>query len=137
MKTKTPAPWQSAVKEVSPGRHRGEVRRPTGELAYVDEFDNPGLAQKFCDRMIAQRTRPRARKQLIKTRMLVTANSGGGKSYLLRVLLEQLGRTTPIIVLDREGDYVTLGEKLDVVQVGPARRDPRRRALRRRCCVAG
>jgi hypothetical protein len=62
MKTKTPAPWQSAVKEVSPGRHRGEVRRPTGELAYVDEFDNPGLAQKFCDRMIAQRTRPRARK---------------------------------------------------------------------------
>src|SRR4051812_32203545 len=57
--------------------------------------------------------------KLIKTRMLVTANSGGGKSYLLRVLLEQLGRTTPIIVLDREGDYVTLGEKLDVVQVGP------------------
>jgi hypothetical protein len=57
--------------------------------------------------------------QLIKTRMLVTANSGGGKSYLLRVLLEQLGRTTPIIVIDREGDFVTLGEKLDVVQVGP------------------
>ena len=57
--------------------------------------------------------------QLIKSRMLVTANSGGGKSYLLRVILEQLGQTTPIIVLDREGDYVTLGERLDVVQVGP------------------
>jgi DNA helicase HerA-like ATPase len=57
--------------------------------------------------------------QLIKTRMLVTANSGHGKSYLLRVMLEQLGRSTPIIVLDREGEFVTLGEKLDVVQVGP------------------
>lgn len=57
--------------------------------------------------------------KLVKTRALITANSGGGKSYLLRVLLELLGLSTPIIVLDREGEYVTLGEKLDVVQVGP------------------
>jgi hypothetical protein len=54
--------WRSEIKEVAPGLHRGEVRKPDGELAYADEFDNPGAAQKFCDRMIAQRTRPRARK---------------------------------------------------------------------------
>jgi hypothetical protein len=54
--------WRGEVSEVAPGRHRGLVRKPSGEPAYADEFDTPGEAQRFCDRMIAQRTRPRARK---------------------------------------------------------------------------
>src|SRR4051812_19567260 len=57
--------------------------------------------------------------RLVKTRMLVTANSGGGKSWLLRLLFEQLGESTQLIVLDREGEFVTLREKLDIVLVGP------------------
>lgn len=57
--------------------------------------------------------------RLIKTRMLVTSNSGGGKSWLLRLLFEQLGQSTQLIVLDREGEFVSLREKLDVLLVGP------------------
>jgi hypothetical protein len=57
--------------------------------------------------------------KLLTTRMLVTANSGGGKSFLLRKLFEQIGRTAQLIVLDMEGEFVTLREKLDLVIVGP------------------
>lgn len=57
--------------------------------------------------------------KLLTTRMLVTANSGGGKSYLLRKLFEQIGQTAQLIVLDMEGEFVTLREKLDLVIVGP------------------
>jgi hypothetical protein len=57
--------------------------------------------------------------RLVKTRLLVTANSGGGKSWLLRLLFEQLGKSTQIIVLDREGEFVTLREVLDLLIVGP------------------
>ena len=58
-------------------------------------------------------------ERLLKTRMLVTANSGGGKSWLLRLLFEQLGQSTPLIVLDKEGEFFTLRERLDVLLVGP------------------
>lgn len=58
-------------------------------------------------------------QKLLVSRMLITANSGHGKSALIRVILESLGKAAPIIVLDKDGDYITLGEKLDVVQVGP------------------
>lgn len=54
-------------------------------------------------------------RKLVTTRALITAGSGNGKSYLLRVLLEQLGQTTPIIMLDDEGEFASLGERLDVV----------------------
>ncbi len=56
---------------------------------------------------------------LITTRALVTANSGGGKSYVLRKVCELLGRSAPIVVLDMEGEFVTLRERLDLVIVGP------------------
>lgn len=56
--------------------------------------------------------------RLIGTRMLVQANSGGGKSWMLRVLCERLGRSTPLIVLDWEGEFASLREKLDVLLVG-------------------
>lgn len=63
-------------------------------------------------------TRVRA-SALLTTKMLVTANSGGGKSYLLRKLFEGVGTTAQLIVLDMEGEFVTLREKLDLVIVGP------------------
>ena len=55
--------------------------------------------------------------KLIDTRLLVCANSGGGKSYLLRGLAEQLAPKIPTIVLDPEGEFLTLREGIDAVLV--------------------
>lgn len=55
---------------------------------------------------------------LLSTRLLVTASSGGGKSYLLRRLLEQVFRRCPFIVIDPEGEFATLRERFDVLLVG-------------------
>src|SRR5689334_12632857 len=69
---------------------------------------------------------------LIDTRLLVQANSGGGKSWLLRRLLEQSQGLVQQIVIDLEGEFATLREKYDYVLAGkggdtPA--DPRSAAL--------
>jgi len=57
-------------------------------------------------------------KILRKTRMLITANSGGGKSYLLRLLAELLFPHIQVIIIDPEGEFATLREKFDYVLVG-------------------
>jgi hypothetical protein len=54
---------------------------------------------------------------LLASRMLIQANSGGGKSHALRQLLEELFGKVPIIVLDPEGEFWTLREKFDVILV--------------------
>ncbi len=54
--------------------------------------------------------------RLVDTRLLVQANSGGGKSWLLRLIAERAGIQT--IVLDPEGEFASLREKLDMVLVG-------------------
>src|SRR5262249_39818107 len=41
---------------------------------------------------------------LVDTRMLVQANSGGGKSWLLRLLAERAAPATQTIILDPEGE---------------------------------
>lgn len=56
--------------------------------------------------------------KLIDTRMLVCANSGGGKSRAIRCLVEKVIAAIPTIILDREGEFSTLREKFDVVIVG-------------------
>ncbi len=56
--------------------------------------------------------------KLIDTRLLVVANSGGGKSRLLRRLCEHMVPLLPVIILDREGEFSTLREHHDVVLVG-------------------
>jgi hypothetical protein len=56
--------------------------------------------------------------RLVSTRMLIQANSGGGKSWMLRLLCERIGRTVPLIVLDWEGEFASLREELDVLLVG-------------------
>jgi hypothetical protein len=55
---------------------------------------------------------------LLATRLLIQANSGGGKSYLLRRLCEQLYGKVQVIVIDREGEFSTLREKYGYVLVG-------------------
>ncbi|PLW75618.1 ATP-binding protein [Cohaesibacter celericrescens] len=50
-------------------------------------------------------------EELLATRLLVQGNSGSGKSHLLRRLLEQSAKWVQQIVIDPEGDFVTLAEK--------------------------
>ena len=50
-------------------------------------------------------------EELLATRLLVQGNSGSGKSHLLRRLLEQSAPWVQQIVIDPEGDFVTLAEK--------------------------
>lgn len=55
---------------------------------------------------------------LLDTRLLVQANSGGGKSWLLRRILEQSQGKVQQIVIDLEGEFATLREKYDYVLAG-------------------
>ncbi|WP_336489965.1 ATP-binding protein [Methylobacterium nigriterrae] len=49
-------------------------------------------------------------EELLATRLLVQGNSGSGKSHLLRRLLEQSAGQVQQVVIDPEGDFVTLSE---------------------------
>jgi uncharacterized protein len=67
---------------------------------------------------------------LVDTRLLIQANSGGGKSWLLRLVAERAGIQT--IVLDNEGEFASLRETVDVLLVGAGGEltaDPRHAAL--------
>ena len=50
-------------------------------------------------------------QKLIETKLFINAGSGGGKSYLIRQLLESLSGKIHQIVFDYEGEFVTLREK--------------------------
>lgn len=56
--------------------------------------------------------------KLISTRLLIQANSGGGKSWLIRRLLEQTYGKVQQIVIDLEGEFSTLRDKYDYLLVG-------------------
>jgi hypothetical protein len=53
--------------------------------------------------------------KLVKSRLLVQANSGGGKSWALRRVSEQAYSLVPQIIIDVEGEFHTLREKYDFV----------------------
>jgi len=55
---------------------------------------------------------------LLRTRLLIQANSGGGKSWLLRRIAEQAFGKVQVIIIDPEGEFVTLREQFDYVLVG-------------------
>ena len=61
---------------------------------------------------------------LLRTRLLVQANSGAGKSWLLRRLAEQLFGTVQVILVDPEGEFATLREKFGYVLVGKGGETP-------------
>ncbi|MBB4200785.1 ATP-binding protein [Rhodoblastus sphagnicola] len=50
-------------------------------------------------------------EELLATRLLVQGNSGSGKSHLLRRLLEQSAGLVQQIVIDPEGDFVSLARR--------------------------
>ena len=62
--------------------------------------------------------------QLIKSRLLVQANSGGGKSFTLRRLCEQTYGLCQHIIIDPEGEFYTLREKFDYVLLGKGGEGP-------------
>jgi hypothetical protein len=55
---------------------------------------------------------------LLRTRLLIQANSGGGKSWAIRRLCEQAFRAVQIIVIDPEGEFASLREKYGFVLAG-------------------
>lgn len=70
--------------------------------------------------------------KLIESKLLIQANSGGGKSWLIRRILEQTHGKVQQIVLDPEGEFSSLREKFDYILAGkegdtPA--DPKSAAL--------
>src|SRR5579864_2261785 len=60
--------------------------------------------------------------KLIKTRMIIAANSGGGKSYLMRKLMELFFGQVQQIVIDPEGEFSSLREKFGFI-LATAERD--------------
>jgi len=62
-------------------------------------------------------------EELLATRLLVQGNSGSGKSHLLRRLLEQSATLVQQVVIDPEGDFVTLSDRFGHVVVDGAAYD--------------
>jgi hypothetical protein len=56
--------------------------------------------------------------RLVASRMLIQANSGGGKSRAIRQLLEETHGRVQHLVLDPEGEFATLRERFDYVLAG-------------------
>lgn len=56
-------------------------------------------------------------EELLATRLLVQGNSGSGKSHLLRRLLEQSAPWVQQVIIDPEGDFVTLADKFGHIVV--------------------
>jgi hypothetical protein len=59
-------------------------------------------------------------EELLATRLLVQGNSGSGKSHLLRRMLEQSAALVQQVVIDPEGDFVTLAERYGHIVVDGA-----------------
>ena len=59
-------------------------------------------------------------EELLATRLLVQGNSGSGKSHLLRRLLEKSAGQVQQVVIDPEGDFVTLADRYGHVPVEAA-----------------
>lgn len=55
---------------------------------------------------------------LLDTRLVITASSGQGKSMLIRRMVELVAPMAQTIVVDPEGEFSTLREKLDMLVVG-------------------
>ena len=59
-------------------------------------------------------------EELLATRLLVQGNSGSGKSHLLRRLLERSAGHVQQIIIDPEGDFVTLGDEYGHIAIEAA-----------------
>lgn len=64
-------------------------------------------------------------ERLVVSRALIQANSGAGKSWAVRRLLEQTNGKVQQIVLDVEGEFYTLREKFDLILARAGEKDRR------------
>lgn len=64
-------------------------------------------------------------EELLATRLLVQGNSGSGKSHLLRRLLEESAGLVQQIVIDPEGDFVTLADAFGHIVIDAGAYDSR------------
>ncbi|KPF64964.1 ATP-binding protein [Porphyrobacter sp. AAP60] len=64
-------------------------------------------------------------EELLATRLLVQGNSGSGKSHLLRRLLEECAGQVQQVIIDPEGDFVTLADAFGHVVIDGAAYSPR------------
>lgn len=55
---------------------------------------------------------------LLQTRMVILANSGAGKSYLVRKFAEEAVKNTQVIIIDPEGEFASLRDKYDFILGG-------------------
>lgn len=55
---------------------------------------------------------------IVESKLLIQANSGGGKSWAVRRVLEQTYSSVPQIVIDPEGEFHTLREKHEYALLG-------------------
>ncbi len=55
---------------------------------------------------------------LLESRLLICANSGGGKSYAVRKILEKSHKKILPVVLDIEGEFQSLKEKFNFLLIG-------------------
>ncbi len=58
--------------------------------------------------------------ELSNSRAIIQASSGGGKSFLLRLIVEKVAERMPVIVIDPEGEFHTVREVCSMVLVGPS-----------------
>ena len=63
--------------------------------------------------------------RLLSTRLLIQAASNGGKSWALRRILEQTHGRVQQLVIDPEGELVTLAERYDYLVCAPDAGDAR------------
>jgi hypothetical protein len=64
-------------------------------------------------------------QELLATRLLVQGNSGSGKSHLLRRLLEESATMVQQVIIDPEGDFVTLADAYSHVVINGGDYDER------------
>jgi hypothetical protein len=62
-------------------------------------------------------------EELLATRLLVQGNSGSGKSHLIRRILEQSAGKVQQIIIDPEGDFVSLSDRFGHIVVDARRSD--------------
>ncbi|MBU0555929.1 MAG: ATP-binding protein [Alphaproteobacteria bacterium] len=67
---------------------------------------------------------PMDMEELLATRLLVQGNSGSGKSHLLRRMLEESAGLVQQVVIDPEGDFVTLAEPFGHIVINGAAHNP-------------
>lgn len=63
--------------------------------------------------------------KLMESRLLITASSGGGKSWAIRRILEQTANLVPHLVIDPEGEFSNLAELYPYVVCGVTSGDVR------------